>query len=70
MHRDLDLLPSLEPDDIGAALPAARLEIAKLCKQIRKQSQGALDPVFELFNDNRYEQHHYLWKSDLEHFDD
>jgi len=62
LYRSLDYLENLS---IGAALRASVRSQRLLLQQRRAQVPNGLVPHYEIFNDNRYEQHSWLWKTPL-----
>ncbi len=65
LYRALDWVDEPSPEAMAAALPAARAGLSKLRAELRARGGRAALDHFEVFNDNRYEQHHAPWKSEL-----
>jgi glycosyltransferase involved in cell wall biosynthesis len=62
-YRSLDWLPR-----ISSFTPARQLvHVRRVTKAVQASQQGLLpqgvEPLYEIFNDNRYEQHNSTWKS-------
>jgi glycosyltransferase involved in cell wall biosynthesis len=62
-YRSLDWLPRISP-----FTPARQLvQVRRIAKAVQASQQGLLphgvEPLYEIFNDNRYEQHNRTWRS-------
>lgn len=64
-YRGLDALPHVSPRAVSEVLAG----VARLDRQIaaehRRLTDGRLDAVYDIFRDNRHEQHHNIWPTDL-----
>ncbi|MBE9116850.1 glycosyltransferase [Lusitaniella coriacea LEGE 07157] len=64
-YRSLDYLPHLSTLEVIKTVIRAKQIAANLEKEHRQLDPQKADPIYRVFNDNRYEQHSFLWLTDL-----
>lgn len=62
-YRSLDWLSDITPHTLRASLDQATAIATEIAQQHRQISAERLDPVYQVFNDNRHEQHSHIWRS-------
>jgi glycosyltransferase involved in cell wall biosynthesis len=60
-YRALDLIPQLSSASLRRALADANQVAGGVAQQHAELSQQQVQPVYRVFNDNRYEQHNHVW---------
>lgn len=64
-YRQLDWQAQPTPRGALSALQRAREQVARMMQEPAVTHAVSDTPVFGIFNDNRYEQHNMVWRSDL-----
>jgi glycosyltransferase involved in cell wall biosynthesis len=62
-YRLLDWLPHISQQSLRGSLEQANDIAREIAAQHRHLSAERIQPVYDVFNDNRYEQHNQLWRS-------
>lgn len=60
-HRSLDWIPKLANLTPTSAIIHTNNTIREIEKQHRSVGNQTVEPIYKIFNDNRHEQHSYLW---------
>ncbi|HWB08105.1 MAG TPA: glycosyltransferase [Pirellulales bacterium] len=60
-YRDLDCLSHVSPESMADALARAKDVEQRVAEEHRRLTGGALDVAYDVFHDNRHEQHHNIW---------
>ncbi|ELS33064.1 MULTISPECIES: glycosyltransferase [Pseudanabaena] len=64
-YRSLDLISKISKTSTVAQIFSAKQSIKSIEEIYRTQINPTVEPVFQIFNDNRYEQHSFLWFTDI-----
>jgi glycosyltransferase involved in cell wall biosynthesis len=62
-YRLLDCLPSISQQSLRGSLEQANRLTAQIAGQHRQLTAERIRPVYGVFNDNRHEQHSYIWRT-------
>lgn len=63
VYRRLEWLPNTTPVSVSGTIVGTMRSLSRLQNKFKSVSSMVV-PAFEVFNDNRYEQHQGVWKSD------
>jgi hypothetical protein len=64
-YRDLDCLSHITPQSVAQAVAQVKAIERQVADRHRQLTLGALDTVYDVFHDNRHEQHHYIWPTEV-----
>jgi glycosyltransferase involved in cell wall biosynthesis len=62
-YRLLDWLPQISHVSLRGSLEQANRVARQIAEQHRQLSAERIQPVYGVFNDNRHEQHNYVWRT-------
>jgi hypothetical protein len=62
-YRSLDSLPQLSRLTPVRVLRRVRQQASRTAQQHRRLGKGQCEPKYEILNDNRHEQHSFVWRS-------
>jgi len=65
-YREVDRLDGISRLSAPRVVARAWRVASEVARAQRALSGGGVDPAYEVFNDNRYEQHTHVWRTDLE----
>jgi glycosyltransferase involved in cell wall biosynthesis len=63
-YRDLDCLSHLSPESMAGALAQVEEIERHVGEEHRRLTGGALEPAYDVFHDNRHEQHGNIWPTE------
>jgi glycosyltransferase involved in cell wall biosynthesis len=63
-YRDLDCLPQISQKSVAEAINHVKAVESRVAEEHRRLTDGTLDVAYQVFHDNRHEQHHYVWPTE------
>ncbi|HET6883674.1 MAG TPA: glycosyltransferase [Pirellulales bacterium] len=62
-YRLLDCLPHVSQESLYESLTQAKQIARQVAEQHRRLAVAPIEPVYDVFNDNRHEQHNHIWRA-------
>lgn len=64
-YRNLDCLPQISQKSVAEAINQVKSVETRVTEEHRRLTDGGLDVAYQVFHDNRHEQHHYVWPTEM-----